>query len=80
VKWWVICPSRKVQASYTWARPSLELTVASKKIASSVSWNLSVDFAVPLNRHDPSAVCLGIPRAPAERPPFVVLVSFFPSF
>jgi hypothetical protein len=41
---------------------------------------LSVDFAVPLNRHDPYAMCLGIPRAPAERPPFVVLVSFFPSF
>jgi hypothetical protein len=25
-------------------------------------------------------MCLGIPRADPERPPFVVLVSFFPSF
>jgi hypothetical protein len=41
---------------------------------------LSVDFAVPLNRHDPYAMCLGVPRAPTDRPPFVVLVSFFPSF
>ena len=41
---------------------------------------LSIDFAVPLNRHDPYASCLGIPRAPVDRPPFTVLVSFFPSF
>ena len=41
---------------------------------------LSIDFAVPLNRHDPYSMCLGIPRASLERPPFVVLVSFFPSF
>ena len=41
---------------------------------------LSVDFAVPLNRHDPYAMCLGVPRAPTDRPLFVVLVSFFPSF
>jgi hypothetical protein len=41
---------------------------------------LSIDVAVPLNRHDPYATCLGIPRALADRPPFTVLVSFFPSF
>ena len=41
---------------------------------------LSIDFAVPLNRHDPYAQCLGVPRAPVSRPPFVVLVSFFPAF
>jgi len=41
---------------------------------------LSVDFAVPLNRHDPYASCLDIPRATSSRPPFVVMVSFFPSF
>ena len=41
---------------------------------------LSIDFAVPLNRHDPYASCLNVPRAAADRPPFVVLVSFFPSF
>jgi hypothetical protein len=41
---------------------------------------LSIDFAVPLNRHDPYASCLGVPRAPTSRQPFVVLVSFFPSF
>jgi len=41
---------------------------------------LSIDFAVPLNRHDPYASCLGVPRAATDRPPFVVLVSFFPSF
>src|SRR5262249_29962920 len=35
---------------------------------------LSIDFAVPLNRHDPYASCLGVPRAAADRPPFVVLV------
>jgi hypothetical protein len=41
---------------------------------------LSIDFAVPLNRHDPYATCFGRPRVPVSRPPFVVLVSFFPSF
>jgi hypothetical protein len=41
---------------------------------------LSIDLAVPLNRHDPYASCLGVPRAPTDRPPFVVLISFFPSF
>jgi hypothetical protein len=41
---------------------------------------LSIDFAVPLNRHDPYATCLGVPRAATTRPSFVVLVSFFPSF
>jgi hypothetical protein len=41
---------------------------------------LSIDFAVPLNRHDPYASCLGVPRAATDRPPFTVLVSFFPSF
>jgi len=41
---------------------------------------LSVDFAVPVNRHDPYQTCFGRPRVPVSRPPFVVLVSFFPSF
>jgi len=41
---------------------------------------LSIDVAVPLNRHDPYASCLGHPRMPVSRPPVVVLVSFFPSF
>ena len=41
---------------------------------------LSIDFAVPLNRHAPYATCLGVPIADTNRPPFVVLVSFFPSF
>ena len=41
---------------------------------------LSIDVAVPLNRHDPYATCLGVPRVPTDRPPIVVLVSFFPSF
>jgi hypothetical protein len=41
---------------------------------------LSIDVAVPLNRHDPYASCLGVPRAMPDRPPFTVLVSFFPSF
>jgi hypothetical protein len=41
---------------------------------------LSIDFAVPLNRHDPYATCLGVPRAATSRPSFVVLLSFFPSF
>jgi hypothetical protein len=35
---------------------------------------------VPLNRHAPYATCLGVPIADVSRPPFVVLVSFFPSF
>ena len=41
---------------------------------------LSISFAVPLNRHDPYAQCLDIPRAPVSRPPFAVMLSFFPSF
>jgi hypothetical protein len=41
---------------------------------------LSIDFAVPLNRHDPYATCLGHPVGARDRPPFTVLVSFFPSF
>ncbi len=41
---------------------------------------LSIDVAVPLNRHAPYTTCLGVPIADANRPPFVVLVSFFPSF
>jgi len=41
---------------------------------------LSVDIAVPLNRHAPYDTCLNIPITPTTRPPFVVLVSFFPSF
>ncbi|HEX2657450.1 MAG TPA: hypothetical protein VHU40_04230 [Polyangia bacterium] len=45
---------------------------------------LTVDFAVPLNRHD--RVCFGQHSAPADgqpslrRPPFVVLISFLPNF
>jgi hypothetical protein len=41
---------------------------------------LSVDFAVPLNRHAPAATCLGRTPEVVSRPPFVVLVSFVPSF
>jgi hypothetical protein len=41
---------------------------------------LSINVAVPLNRHDPYASCLNIPRAPVSRPLVVVLLSFFPSF
>jgi hypothetical protein len=41
---------------------------------------LSIDIAVPLNRHDPYDKCLGVTRAPTSRPPVAVLVSFFPSF
>jgi hypothetical protein len=41
---------------------------------------LSIDFAVPLNRHDPYTTCLGHPVAAHARPSFNVLVSFFPSF
>ena len=44
---------------------------------------LSIDVAVPLNRHD--RVCLGQhalgpATMPIKRPPFVVLVSFLPTF
>jgi hypothetical protein len=41
---------------------------------------LSIDVAVPLNRHAPYASCLGQSLAPADRPAFSVSVSFFPSF
>ena len=41
---------------------------------------LSIDVAVPLNRHDPYASCLGHPIAPVARPPLSVMLSFFPSF
>ena len=41
---------------------------------------LSVDVAVPLNRHAPYDRCLGMAIAPTSRPPVVVLISFFPSF
>jgi hypothetical protein len=41
---------------------------------------LSIDFAVPLNRHAPPSSCLGRAQTPVSRPPFVVLVSFVPSF
>ena len=37
----------------------------------------SIDLAIPLNRHGNSGACLA---APPARPPFVVLVSFVPSF
>ena len=40
----------------------------------------SIDFAVPLNRHQNGATCLGRMPAPVSRPPFVVLLSFVPSF
>jgi hypothetical protein len=40
----------------------------------------SIDLAVPLNRHDNGGTCLGRIPAPLSRPPFVVLVSFVPSF
>jgi len=40
----------------------------------------SIDFAVPLNRHQNGATCLGRTPAPVSRPPFVVLLSFVPSF
>jgi hypothetical protein len=44
---------------------------------------MAIDLAIPLNRHD--RVCLGqhalgAPGMPLTRPPFVVLVSFLPSF
>ncbi|HSS38026.1 MAG TPA: hypothetical protein VLT58_04595, partial [Polyangia bacterium] len=38
----------------------------------------SIDLAIPLNRHGNGGTCLGAP--PPVRPPFVVLVSFLPSF
>jgi hypothetical protein len=41
---------------------------------------LSIDFAVPLNRHASAGTCLMRTPAPVSRPPFVVLVSFVPSF
>ncbi len=37
----------------------------------------SIDLAIPLNRHGNNGTCLA---APPPRPPFVVLVSFVPSF
>jgi hypothetical protein len=41
---------------------------------------LSIDVAVPLNRHAPYTSCLGQPITPIARPDFTVLLSFFPSF
>jgi hypothetical protein len=41
---------------------------------------LSIDVAVPLNRHAPYATCLGAPYAEVSRPSYLVRVSFFPSF
>jgi hypothetical protein len=41
---------------------------------------LSIDFAVPLNRHAQAGTCLGRTQTAESRPPFVVLVSFVPSF
>jgi hypothetical protein len=41
---------------------------------------LSIDVALPLNRHAPYASCLGQPVTPVERPAFKLLISFFPSF
>ncbi len=41
---------------------------------------LSIDVAVPLNRHAPYATCLGAPYAEVPRPSYLVRVSFFPSF
>ncbi|HVZ87582.1 MAG TPA: hypothetical protein VHG72_11475, partial [Polyangia bacterium] len=41
---------------------------------------LSIDFAVPLNRRAQTGTCLGRTLVPEARPPFVVLVSFVPSF
>jgi len=41
---------------------------------------LSIDFAVPLNRRAQAATCLGRTPQAISRPPFVVLVSFVPSF
>ncbi len=40
----------------------------------------SIDLAVPLNRHASGATCLGRPQTTLAGPPFVVLVSFVPSF
>jgi hypothetical protein len=41
---------------------------------------LSIDVAVPLNRHAPYTSCLGQPVTPIPRPDVTVLLSFFPSF
>jgi hypothetical protein len=41
---------------------------------------LSIDFAVPLNRPASVGTCLGRTQEAVSRPPFVVLVSFVPSF
>jgi hypothetical protein len=41
---------------------------------------LSIDLAVPLNRHAGPQSCLGVAGDAAARPPFVVLVTFLPSF
>jgi hypothetical protein len=41
---------------------------------------LSIDFAVPLNRRAATGTCLGRMPEAVSRPPFVVLVSFVPSF
>ncbi|HZL18227.1 MAG TPA: hypothetical protein VFG23_10815 [Polyangia bacterium] len=41
---------------------------------------LSIDFAVPLNRSTSVGTCLGRAQETVSRPPFVVLVSFVPSF
>ncbi|HXJ20627.1 MAG TPA: hypothetical protein VMT03_10365 [Polyangia bacterium] len=41
---------------------------------------LSIDFAVPLNRHVNTPTCLGRAVTPVAYPPFVFLVSFVPSF
>ena len=37
---------------------------------------LSIDIAIPLNRHAPDATCLGRTVTPVARPPYVFLVSF----
>jgi hypothetical protein len=42
---------------------------------------LSIDVAVPLNRHPPAAAtCLGAPVTMPARPPVTVLISFLPNF
>jgi hypothetical protein len=41
---------------------------------------LSIDVAVPINRHAPYATCLGAPYVEVPRPSVLVRVSFFPSF
>jgi hypothetical protein len=40
----------------------------------------SIDVAVPLNRRADPSSCLGMPAATPTRPPFVVMLSFLPSF